>query len=107
MPLALVFGLGAFVQGSLKGRVQDMEKKLHEKEVAEERARKLAIEARVRSLEARIHPHFLFNTLNSISSLIAVDPARAEQIVGRLAVLLRASLDTSTQPLIPLRQNWQ
>jgi sensor histidine kinase YesM len=104
LPLALVFGLGAFVHGSLKGRVQDMEKKLHEKEVAEERARKLAIEARLRSLEARIHPHFLFNTLNSISSLIAVNPARAERIVGRLAVLLRASLDTSTQPLIPLRQ---
>ncbi len=81
-----------------------MEEKLHEKEVAEERARKLAAEARLRSLESRIHPHFLFNTLNSISSLIAVNPARAEQVVGRLAALLRASLDTSNQPLIPLRQ---
>jgi len=38
---------------------------------------------------------FLFNTLNSISSLITVDPVRAEQIVGRLATLLRASLDTA------------
>ena len=106
MPLGAVFGLGAFVHGSLRGRVQDMEQKLHEKEVSEERARKLAIEARLRSLEARIHPHFLFNTLNSISSLIAVNPSRAEQIVGRLAVLLRAALDTSTQPLIPLRQEF-
>ena len=79
-------------------------RRLHEKEVAEERAQKLAAEARLRSLESRIHPHFLFNTLNSISSLIAVNPARAEQIVGRLAVLLRASLDTSNQPLIPLRE---
>jgi|SRR5882672_1063502 len=104
LPLAVVFGLGAFVHGSLRGRVQAMEEKLHEKEIAEERARKLAMEARLRSLESRIQPHFLFNTLNSISSLIAVDPARAEQIVGRLAVLLRASLDTSTQPLIPLQQ---
>ena len=81
-----------------------MEKQLHEKEVAEERSRKLAAEARLRSLESRIHPHFLFNTLNSISSLIAVNPARAEQIVGRLAVLLRASLDSSSQPLIPFEQ---
>ncbi len=104
MPLAVVFGLGAVVHGSLRGRVQLMEEKLHEKEIAEERARKLAVEARLRSIESRIHPHFLFNTLNSISALIAVDPARAEQIVGRLAVLLRASLDTSNQPLIPLRQ---
>ena len=104
IPLAVVFGLGAMVHGSLRGRVQLMEEKLHEKEVTEERARKLAAEARLRSLESRIHPHFLFNTLNSISSLIAVNPARAEQIVGRLAALLRASLDTSNQPLIPLRQ---
>jgi len=104
LPLAAVFGLGAFVHGSLRGRVQLMEERLHEKEVAEERAKKLAAEARLRSLESRIHPHFLFNTLNSISSLIAVNPARAEQIVGRLAGLLRASLDSSNQPLIPLRQ---
>src|SRR5262249_45255583 len=61
-------------------------------------------EAQLRSLESRIHPHFLFNTLNSISALIAVNPGRAEQIVGRLATLLRASLDTSNQPLIPLHQ---
>jgi sensor histidine kinase YesM len=104
MPLAVVFGLGAFVHGSLRERVQRMEERLHEKEIAEERAQKLAAEARLHSLESRIHPHFLFNTLNSISSLIAVDSVRAEQIVGRLAALLRASLDTSNQPLIPLRQ---
>jgi LytS/YehU family sensor histidine kinase len=81
-----------------------VEERLHEKEIAEERARKLAAEARLRSLESRIRPHFLFNTLNTISSLIAVNPAQAEQIVGRLAELLRASLDTSHQPLIPLRE---
>jgi sensor histidine kinase YesM len=104
LPLAILFGLGAMAYGTLRERVQGMEERLHEKEVTEERMRKLAAEARLRSLESRIHPHFLFNTLNSISSLIAVNPARAEQIVGRLAVLLRASLDTSNQPLIPLRQ---
>ncbi|MGD0295854.1 MAG: histidine kinase [Bryobacteraceae bacterium] len=104
LPLGMVFGLGALVHATLRGRVQVMERKLHEKEIAEERARKLAAEARLRSLESRIHPHFLFNTLNSISSLIAVNPARAEQTVGQLAALLRASLDSSQQPLIPLRQ---
>ena len=104
LPLAILFGLGAFAHALLRTRIQVMEAKLHAKEVTEERARKLAAEARLRSLESRIHPHFLFNTLNSISSLIAVNPDRAEQIVGRLAVLLRASLDTSHQPLIPLRE---
>jgi sensor histidine kinase YesM len=103
-PLAIVFGLGGLVYASLRERVQQMEERLHEKEIAEERTRKLAAEARLRSLESRIHPHFLFNTLNAISSLITVNAARAEQIVCRLATLLRASLDASNQPLIPLQQ---
>jgi sensor histidine kinase YesM len=104
IPLALVFGLGAMAHALLRARVQVMEEKLREKELGEERARKLAAEARLRSLEAQVHPHFLFNALNSISSLIAVNPSRAEHMVGRLAALLRASLDSSNQPLIPLRQ---
>lgn len=104
LPLALVFGLGAMTHASLLIRVRTMEKALHEKEIAAERSRKLAAEARLRSLESWIHPHFLFNTLNSISALTRVDPKQAEQTVGRLAVLLRASLDMSEQSLIPLRQ---
>jgi sensor histidine kinase YesM len=104
MPLSAVFGLGAVVHGSLRERVRTAEQSLHEKEAAEQRARKLAVEARLSSLESRIHPHFLFNTLNSISSLIVTDPSRAEHMVGRLAALLRASLDSSNQPLIPLHQ---
>ena len=104
MPLALVFSLGGIAYGLLQDRLQAMEAALHQKEIAEAQAQKEAAEARLRSLESRIHPHFLFNTLNSISSLISVDPPRAEQIVGRLAQLLRASLDNSTQSLIPLQQ---
>ena len=104
VPLAVVFGMGAFVHASLRTRLQVTEQALREKELTEQRAQKLAVEARLRSLESRIQPHFLFNTLNSISALIAADPGRAEQIVGCLAVLLRTSLDTSNRPLIPLRE---
>jgi sensor histidine kinase YesM len=104
VPLAMVFGMGAFAHASLRSRLQVTEQALRERELADQRAQKLAAEARLRSLESRIQPHFLFNTLNSISSLIAVDPARAEQIVGCLAVLLRTSLDTGNRPLIPLRE---
>jgi sensor histidine kinase YesM len=104
MLLGLAFGLGAFFYGSMRERLRHTEEALREKEINEERALTLAAEARLRSLESRIHPHFLFNTLNSISSLIAVNPARAEQVVGRLAALLRSSLDNSNQPLIPLQQ---
>jgi sensor histidine kinase YesM len=101
-PLALTFGLGAFVHASLQSRVAAMEQKLREQQLAEDRTRKLAAEARLRSLEARVHPHFLFNTLNSISALIPASPEHAEQLVGRLAVLLRASLDSGRYPLISL-----
>lgn len=104
VPLAVVFGLGGMVHGSLRERVHIFEERLHEKEVAEERARKLAAEERLRSLESRIHPHFLFNTLNSISALIAVNPEQAERTVGRLAALLRMTLDTTQQRLISLRE---
>jgi sensor histidine kinase YesM len=101
-PFALAFGLGVFFYASIRGQLFEARQKLHEKEVAEERTRKLALEARLRSLEARVHPHFLFNTLNSISALIASDPARAEMMVGRLAALLRSLLDHTNVPLIPL-----
>lgn len=104
VPLALVFGLGALAYASLQTRLEAAELRLSNKELAEERTRKLAAETRLRSLESWIHPHFLFNTLNSISALIATNPALAEQIVSRLATLLRASLDSSGHSLIPLRQ---
>jgi sensor histidine kinase YesM len=107
LPLASVFALGAFVHSSLQDRLERTEAKLHQKELDEERARQRAVEARLRSLESRIHPHFLFNTLNTISSLIAINPARAEEIVGRLATLLRTSLDTGDRPLISLGEELQ
>lgn len=50
------------------------------------------LQARIESLQARIRPHFLFNTLNSIASLVATHPARAEQAVLDLSDLFRASL---------------
>lgn len=73
-------------------------------ELERERALKLATEARLASLESRIHPHFLFNTLNSISSLIHSDPVKADEQLQRLCALLRFSLDSSETPLVPLEQ---
>lgn len=102
--LAIVFGLGAVSFATMRDQLRRTEAKLHEREVAEARAEQLVAEARLRSLESRLHPHFLFNTLNSISALIRIDPAQAERIVGRLSALLRASLDTTSRSLIPLGQ---
>ena len=59
--------------------------------------------ARLETLRRQIQPHFLFNTLNTISELIDTDPARAGEMVARLGTLLRRSLDDQEQPFIPLR----
>jgi two-component system, LytTR family, sensor kinase len=61
----------------------------------DQRAARLEIDlsaARLDSLEGRLRPHFLFNTLNAIAALIREDPAKAERLVGQLSDLLRASL---------------
>jgi LytS/YehU family sensor histidine kinase len=63
----------------------------------------VAAEAQLASLESRVHPHFLFNTLNSIAALIHEDPAGAERMTGQLALLLRSSLDQQT-PLVTLAE---
>lgn len=67
-----------------------------------EKARTLASEAQLASLESRVHPHFLFNTLNSIAALIREDPLGAENMVERLSALLRYSLDSNSLSLVPL-----
>jgi two-component system sensor histidine kinase AlgZ len=58
-----------------------------------QRQRELAeSQARLAALQARIRPHFLFNSMNTIASLTRADPARAEAVVEDLAELFRASL---------------
>ncbi|HJS90759.1 MAG TPA: sensor histidine kinase [Steroidobacteraceae bacterium] len=55
--------------------------------------------ARVHALQARIRPHFLFNSMNTIASLTRSDPALAEQAVQDLADLFRASLSDQRQTI--------
>ena len=71
------------------------------KERATAEARQLAAEAQLASLESRVNPHFLFNTLNSIAALTHSNPSGAEQMTNQLASLMRSSLD-SASPLVPL-----
>ncbi len=60
-------------------------------------------EARVQALQARIRPHFLFNSLNSIASLIAQNPVAAEAATEDLADLFRGALRKADQS-IPLKE---
>jgi len=60
-----------------------------------------ALQAQIDALQARIRPHFLFNSMNSIASLIATDPDKAEQAVVDLCDLFRVSLAPSAET-VPL-----
>ena len=100
--LTIVAGSVISLFETLRGRLEQTTLQLRTKELERERALKLATEAQLASLESRIHPHFLFNALNSISSLIPEDPQRAERLVEQMAALLRFSLDASHAGLVPL-----
>ena len=63
----------------------------------------LAEASRIQELQARIRPHFLFNSMNIIASLIATDPGKAEQVVVDLSELFRRVLDDA-HTLVPLRE---
>jgi two-component system LytT family sensor kinase len=53
---------------------------------------RLLLEARLDALQSQINPHFLFNTLNSVSSLVRVDPDMAREVIVKLANILRSLL---------------
>ena len=105
--ISLLVGLGVYFFESMRYQLAEASLELRTRQLDQERAQKLATEARLSSLESRIHPHFLFNTLNSISALIHDEPQRAEEIVGRLAALLRFSLDANQCSLVPLEQEFK
>ena len=61
-----------------------------------------AREAQLSALNAQIHPHFLFNALNTLRALIPEDPARARDLVTELAELMRYALQAGRRELVPL-----
>lgn len=61
-------------------------------------------QAQLRALQAQLNPHFLFNALNSVVTLIGRDPALAQRTVVRLADLLRATLRTGDAQEVMLSQ---
>jgi LytS/YehU family sensor histidine kinase len=61
--------------------------------------------ARLSALQAQLHPHFLFNALNAISTLVERDKAAAQEALASFSELLRLALSQADQPEVPLRQD--
>ena len=71
-----------------------------------EEQERLLLHARMEALQNQINPHFLFNTLNSISSLVRFDPDMARAVIFKLATILRRLLN-SGEAFSPLREEFE
>lgn len=92
----LITGASYVIRGEHRNR---------EQQKATERADALRVQAELEALRARLHPHFLFNTLHGLKSLVRRDPARAEAAIERLGDLLRSLLERGDEvDRIPLEE---
>jgi sensor histidine kinase YesM len=98
----VIFGLSGTMIQQLRSRLASTTVALRTKERDEAEARRLMAEAQLASLESRVDPHFLFNTLNSIAALVRDNPASAERVIEQLASLMRSSLDRRASSLVSL-----
>lgn len=72
--------------------------------VEAERQAKLLKDAEIKALHAQIHPHFLFNSLNTISALCRTDANKARKLLLELSSFFRGNLQGARQMLIPLEK---
>ena len=100
--MTLTIGLFVTLYETMESQLREATVALRTKERDEAEARRLMAEAQLASIESRVQPHFLFNTLNSIAALVHDDPAGAERMTGQLASLLRSALDSTATPLVTL-----
>ncbi len=77
-------------------------KGIREQEKRSEELERKLVEARLAALKMQLNPHFLFNTMNMISSFIHEDPDRADTMLAHLSDLLRLSLGDSDAQEVPL-----
>jgi two-component system sensor histidine kinase AlgZ len=86
------------------GRIRQ---RAHEVELSEVRARRDALRAQLQALQARTDPHFLFNSLNTVASLIEEDPRLAERAIERLSGLFRYALEGSRRSEVRLAEEME
>ncbi|MFZ4619785.1 MAG: sensor histidine kinase [Bacteroidota bacterium] len=82
----------------------DFYRRFQEKEVTASKLETQLTQAQMQALKMQLQPHFLFNTLNAIVTLVRKDPDLAEEMVVRLSDFLRITLDSSGRQIVSLKE---
>jgi LytS/YehU family sensor histidine kinase len=102
--MALIVGGVAYTYEGLQLRLKDTLREVEEVRLVEARLREEAARAELAALQARINPHFFFNTLNTITSLLDEDPRLAQTVVQTLADLFRYTFKAAGAGPVALRE---
>jgi two-component system, LytTR family, sensor histidine kinase AlgZ len=102
--LLLIIGILEYLLAVALFYVLQAQEESREAEQRVMEAHVLARDAELRALKAQVNPHFLFNSLHSISALTSSDPKRAREMCIALADFLRATLGLGEKELIPLQE---
>ena len=101
--LALVVGGVVLGYEEMRLRLQDALREMREVRLVEARLREEAARAELAALQARINPHFFFNTLNTIGALVEEDARTAEELLETLADLFRYAFAAADAAPVALR----
>jgi len=101
--VSIILGFAA-VFLSLELKNERIAAQLQQKEIEKKKLEVLKLHAELEALQTKINPHFLFNTLNSIASLIPLDPVAAESMVEKLSALFRYTLLKAGNAIVPLSE---
>lgn len=99
--IVLVVGTLIYFYHAQKGR---METRLKEKEMDMAKMMHLKTQAELQTLQSKINPHFLYNSLNSIASLIHEDADKAEDMTLKLSKLFRYSINTQQENMAGINE---
>jgi len=100
--VGFLFSAGITTYFYLKASLAEKMSIIKVMEVENERLKRLESETRLRTLQAKLNPHFLFNTLNSVAALVFDDPDKAEASIVKLADLYHKVLAFSSQTFISI-----
>ena len=102
--ISLITGVLPFITVALAAHALDARSRAQERSLETERVRSQLAESRLEALTAQLQPHFLFNTLQGISTLIARDPIAADKMLTSLSELLREVLRRGERREIELNE---